>query len=52
MKFTHKEMTSNFFLKVVICACLNDGNCTLDGVLSSGESTVIMNCECLQGMQV
>ena len=35
----------------MICACLSGGNCTLDGVLGASESTVVMNCECLQGRQ-
>ena len=36
----------------MICPCLNDGNCTLDGVLNSrSDSTVVMNCECPQGLQ-
>ena len=35
--------------RVEVCACTNGGECTLDGVLSTDDSTVIMNCLCTEG---
>ena len=37
-----------FTPRVEICACLNGGNCTLDGLLTN-NATIIMNCQCSQG---
>ena len=34
---------------VEICACVNGGNCTLDGLITN-NATVLMNCECTEGM--
>ena len=34
---------------VHVCACMNEGNCTLEGLPSSDASTVIMNCDCTKG---
>ena len=34
---------------VHVCACMNEGNCTLEGLPSSDASTVIMNCDCTRG---
>ena len=42
--------SSTFTPKVYVCACSNEGNCTLEGIASSDASTIIMNCECSQGM--
>ena len=35
---------------IEICACQNGGNCTLDGVLATGQDIIIMLCECPPGM--
>ena len=40
--------SSSFIPTVEVCACVNGGNCTLDGILT-GNSTLIMNCQCPQG---
>ena len=35
---------------VEICACENDGNCTLEGILGiDALNPIILNCECPQG---
>ena len=43
------EAVSAFSVQVYICACENGGNCTLNGVLSSGADSVVMRCECPLG---
>ena len=35
--------------RVEVCACANEGECTLDGLLSTDDTTVIMNCLCTEG---
>ena len=35
--------------QVLICACQNDGNCTLEGVLNRDADPLIMNCVCPEG---
>ena len=40
--------SSDFTPTVEICACVNGGNCTLDGVLTS-NITIVMGCQCTQG---
>ena len=40
--------STSFVPTVEVCACVNSGNCTLDGVITS-NSTVILNCQCPQG---
>lgn len=42
---------STFTPTVELCACVNGGNCTLDGVLTNNAS-VVMNCHCSEGMKV
>lgn len=39
---------SLFIPTVEICACVNEGVCTLDGLLTS-NTTVVMNCLCSEG---
>lgn len=39
---------SVFVPTVEVCACVNGGNCTLDGLLTS-DATVVMNCVCNDG---
>ena len=34
------------------CACRNGGNCTLLGAVVSDQNSLIMNCDCIQGMCV
>ena len=41
--------SSTFVPTVEICACVNQGNCTLDGLQTSG-ATVVMNCHCNEGI--
>ena len=33
-----------------VCGCINGGNCTLQGLLTIELTTVIMNCECPEGI--
>ena len=40
--------SSLFVPTVEVCACVNGGNCTLDGLLTS-DATVVMNCVCSDG---
>ena len=62
-QWTLKEVTTNplvfiandtagasltFAPVVHICACVNGGNCSLNGPLS-GSSTIVMNCICNEG---
>ncbi len=42
---------SVFVPTVEICACVNEGVCTLDGLLTS-NTTVVMNCLCSEGEYV
>ena len=43
--------SSVFIPTVEVCACVNGGNCTLDGLLTSA-ATVVMNCVCSDGMSI
>ena len=43
------NVTSTLSPRVEMCACQNEGKCTLDGILGFSDSTVIMRCECPQG---
>ena len=36
-------------VQVQICACKNGGNCTLEGLLSITNETVVLNCQCPDG---
>ena len=41
---------SSFFNPVVqLCACINEGNCTINGLLNIDYSFIILNCECPGG---
>ncbi len=44
-----KGAASLFSPRVEVCACVNGGNCTLDGVLSN-NSTIVLNCLCTEGV--
>ena len=35
--------------RLEVCACANGGECSLKGLLSTDETTVIMNCICPPG---
>ncbi len=35
--------------QILFCVCENNGTCTLDGLLSTDQNPLIMNCECQQG---
>ena len=35
--------------RVHVCACFNGGNCTLEGVISTDNSTIVLNCDCTEG---
>lgn len=39
---------SVFIPNVEVCACVNGGNCTLDGLLTN-NATIVMNCQCPKG---
>ena len=41
--------SSVFVPNVEICACVNGGNCTREGLLSN-NATVVLNCMCPEGM--
>ena len=45
-----KGAASVFSPKLEVCACANGGNCSFDGI-SSNNVTIVMNCQCTQGMQ-
>ena len=38
--------------QVLICACQNEGNCTLEGVLNRDADPLIMNCICPEGKDI
>ena len=38
--------------RVEVCACANGGECTLEGLLSTDDTTVIMNCICTEGYHI
>ena len=40
---------STFEPTVEVCACVNEGICTRDGLIT-GNSTIIMNCQCSEGV--
>ena len=44
--------SSNLNPRVEVCACANGGECTLDGLLSTDDNTVIMNCLCTEGWHI
>ena len=41
--------SSTFTPKVYFCACVNGGDCTLEGVAESDDKVIIMNCACSEG---
>ena len=41
--------SSTFTPKVYFCACVNGGDCTLEGMAESDDEVVIMNCACSEG---
>lgn len=36
-------------VQVQLCACQNNGMCTLEGVVVSEENSLVMNCDCQKG---
>ena len=42
---------SSVVVKLEICGCVNGGECTTDGVLTS-DTTVILNCNCPDGKSI
>ena len=44
-----RNAVSVLSVQVQICACQNGGECTLDGLLSSSDRTVVLNCNCPEG---
>lgn len=44
-----RDAVSVLNVQVLFCACENGGECTLNGLLSTSGSTVVMNCDCPQG---
>ena len=45
-----RSAVSVLSVQVQMCACRNGGECTLDGLLSSSDRTVVLNCNCPQGI--
>lgn len=43
--------SSTFIPIVEVCACVNGGNCTQEGLLSS-NATVVLNCMCPEGILI
>ena len=41
--------TSTLAPVVEMCACMNGGNCTLDGIIDPDTTPVVMNCDCPGG---
>ena len=37
--------------RVEICNCQNNGNCTVGGVENLDNTTILLNCECLDGKE-
>ena len=46
-----KGASATFSPTVELCACVNEGNCTLDGLLTS-NSTIVMGCHCHAGTYI
>ena len=44
-----RSAVSVLSVQVQICACQNGGECTLNGLLSSSDRTVVLNCNCPEG---
>ncbi|XP_064385849.1 mucin-like protein [Halichondria panicea] len=42
---------STLEVQIMICACENNGNCTLEGVVDQSANTVVSNCVCPQGWE-
>ena len=41
--------SATFSPSLHFCACLNGGNCTLEGLVLSDAQTLTMNCACSEG---
>ena len=41
--------SATFTPSLHFCACLNGGNCTLEGLVLSDAQTLAMNCACSEG---
>ena len=44
--------TSQLTITVLICACQNGGNCTLNGSIDANARSVVMTCKCSKGMYI
>ena len=42
--------TSILSVQLQICACSNGGNCTLIGLFNSDAQSVVMRCDCSEGL--
>ena len=42
--------TFQLSIPVLICACQNGGNCTLEGPIDTYDKSVVMACNCSKGM--
>ena len=42
-------VSSTFTPKVYFCACVNGGDCTLEGITESDDEIIVMNCACSEG---
>ncbi len=45
-----RNAVSVLIVQVQICACENGGDCTVDGLRSTVGSTLVLNCDCPDGM--
>jgi len=50
MDLNMKNISSIFDPVVQLCACVNGGDCTADGLLATDFSFMVLNCECPEGI--
>ena len=44
-----QNISSIFNPFIQLCACINEGNCTSDGLLNTHYDFIVLNCECPKG---
>ena len=37
-------------VQVQICACMNKSDCTIEGITDTTASSIVLNCECSEGV--
>lgn len=47
---TEQDARSMVVPRVQLCGCMNNGNCTVDGVPNIESPFVVLNCECPAGI--